>query len=541
MKRKHLSFIAMAIISTIFFVNCVKQPEPYVSTPFDTSDPVEMQFVLVESGTFTMGGEAEYFVVLDSFYISKHEITQAQWIEVMGDENHDDWNNTFGWGNNFPAYRISFDDVKEFISRINSSQNEYFYSLPTEAEWEYAAKGGKLSQNNTYSGSNDIENVAWYKDNSEILYHKEGTDFKARLASHIIGLKAANELGLFDMSGNVGEICSDFTGAIYEPGNTYNNPTGAKSGSSHIVRGGSFSDADNICRVVARSQSVAPSQRNPNVGFRLVRKPYIAVESLTLDEHKINLFSGETQQLSAEILPVKASVQNVIWSSSKAAAARVDENGLVTAVSPNRTKFTPDTAMIYATTIYKGVEVKDSCMVIVGVIDVTSISLNEIALELYAGDSAQYQQEFQLIATILPDNADFKNVVWTSSDEETVTVNNTGRIKAKAVGNATITAATYNGGFTETCNVSVVQHIKVTGVEISETDIELSVGQTFLLSANVLPAGASVQGLIWSTDNVAVASVSSSGLVTANAIGTTKIAVKTQERNFEKICNVKVQ
>ena len=540
MKRKHLSFIAMAIISTILFVNCVKQPEPYKGEPFDKSEPKEIEFVLVEGGTFTMGNaEAEYSVVLDSFYISKHEITQAQWIKVMGDEKHDDWNNTFGWGNNFPAYRVSFKDIQEFISKLNAEQDGYFYSLPTEAEWEIAARGGSQSNGYMYAGSDIIKDVAWYKDNSEINYHPENTDFKARLASHIIGQKAANELGLFDMSGNLSEICNDFVGAKYEAGNTYYNPRGAESGTAHIVRGGNFTSDTTGCLVTTRTAKISPTERSVYTGFRLVRKNYVPAESLTLNEHKINLFSGEKQKLSANILPLNTSVQDVTWSSSKTGVARVDEFGLVTAVSPNKITFTPDTAMIYATTKYRDVEVKDSCMVIVGVIDVEDVVLNKTVLELYVG------QEAQLTATVLPENADFKNVQWTNSNPNMIMLDNNGKIKAYQQGTggetAIITVANYNGSITATCEITVVPYVAVIGVEISKTSIDVSVGGTYQLSANVLPANASNQNLIWSSDNAAIAGVGNSGLVTGVAAGTTKITVKTQDGNFQKTCNVKVQ
>ena len=536
MKRKHLTLIAMAIISTILFVNCEQPVTKSESTPFDTSEPIEMEFVLVEGGTFTMGSVGEeYFVVLDPFYISKHEITQAQWEQKMGDKGTglDSWNNAFGWGNNFPVYRVNFNDIQEFIKKLNASQNEYYYSLPTEAEWEIAARGGKSSQNYIYSGGNEIDNLAWYKDNSAILYRED--DFPATCASHIVGQKTANELGLFDMSGNLSEMCSDIAGATYATGNTYDNPKGAESGTAYIVRGGNFmSDAKN-CQVADRSGTVSQTERSVHVGFRLVRKPYIAVESLTLNEHKINLYAKEELQLSASILPVKASVQNVTWQSSKPAVATVDDNGLITAVSPNRMEFRPDTTMIYATTKYKDTEIKDSCMVIVGVIVVDNISLNETELELYVG------QEFQLASTILPDIASFKDVTWKSSDATIATVDGNGKIKAIKEGIAvTITATTYNG-LTATCDVTVVSYVAVTNVEISETDIEISAGATLQLLANVLPAGASNQKLTWSSDDKTIAAVSNSGLVMGLAAGTAKILVKTQDGGFEKICNVTVK
>jgi len=538
MKRKYFLFIATAIMSTILFVNCEKPVTKYESEPFDKSEPIEIEFALVEGGTYTMGSaDAEYSVVLDPYYISKHEITQAQWEKVMGAKGDglDNWNNVFGWGNNFPAYRVNFKDIQEFLKKLNDSQTEYFYSLPTEAEWEVAARGGQSTQNYTYSGGNDIDDVAWYKDNSEILY-REG-NFTAVCASHIVGKKAANELGLFDMSGNLSEICSDIAGAKYEAGNTYYNPKGALSGSAHIVRGGNFMSDSKICQVFDRTKTISETERNVFVGFRLVRKNFVAAVSLTLDNHEINLFSKEKQQLTASILPLNASVQNVTWSSSKAGVASVDEFGLVTAVSPNKIRFCPDTAMIYAVSTYRDVEVKDSCKVIVGVIDVDNVTLNETNLELYVG------QETQLTATILPENADFKNIAWTNSNPNIVILDNNGKIKAYKIitgETAIITATTYNG-LTATCEITVVPPVAVTGVQISPTSVSVAVGGTSQLTATVLPSDASNKKVFWSSDNTAIATVNDSGLVKGVTKGTTKVKVTTQDGSFEKTCNVTVQ
>ena len=540
MKRKHLSFIATAIISTILFVNCVEKPDPYRhDKPFDQSDPIEMEFVLVEGGTFTVGSaESEYFVVLDSYHISKHEVTQAQWAKVMGEKGDglNNWNNVFGWGNNFPAYRVSYEEIQEFIKKLNDSQDEYFYSLPTEAEWEVAARGGSQSNGYMYAGSDSIKDVAWYKDNSKILY-REG-DFSAVCASHIVGEKAANELGLFDMSGNLSEVCRDIAGVKYEAGKTYNNPKGALKGSAYIVRGGNFMSESKKCQVTDRASTVTPTERSVHVGFRLVRKPFTAAEGLALNEHKINLFSKEKHQLSTNFLPSTTSFQEVTWESSKPYVASVDDYGLVTAISPNKQNFSPDSTMIYVTSKYRGVEVKDSCKVIVGVVEVTSIMLNKTTLEMYVGE------DFELKATILPENADFKDIQWTNSNPNIIWFDGNGKVRAYQQGaageTAIITATTYND-LTATCEITVVPYVAVTGVVLTPTYVTLSVGGTSQLSANVLPANASNQKLIWSSESTAIATVSDSGLVKAISTGIAKITVKTQDGNFQKICNVKVE
>ena len=538
MESKKLSFIVIAIISTILLVNCVKPVVKHESEPYDKSDPIAIEYAFVKSGTYTMGSaDAEHFVVLDSFYISKHEITQAQWEQLMGKKGDglDNWNNAFGWGNNFPAYRISFKDIQEFLKKLNDSQTEYYYSLPTEAEWEVAARGGQSTQSYTYSGGNDIDAVAWYKDNSKILY-REG-DFSAICASHMVGKKTPNELGLYDMSGNLSEMCSDIAGATYETGNTYYYPKGALIGTTHIVRGGNFMSDEKGCQVTNRTNVISETERNVSVGFRLVRKIFVPVASLNLDNHEINLLSNEKKQLSANLLPLNASVPNVTWKSSKTAVATVDDFGLVTAVSPNKTNFSPDSTMIYVTSKYKDIEVKDSCKVIVGVVDVNNITMNETNLELYVG------QEAQLIATILPNNADFKNIEWTNSNPNIVLLNNNGNIKAYrfiAGQTAIITAKTYNN-LTATCEITVVPAVAVTGIQISATNISVAVGGTSQLTATVLPADASNKKVIWSSDNAAIATISDTGLVKGVAKGTTKVFATTQDGGFQKTCNVTVQ
>ncbi|MDR1863970.1 MAG: formylglycine-generating enzyme family protein, partial [Bacteroidales bacterium] len=131
---------------------------------------------------------------------------------------------------------------------------------PTEAEWEYAARGGQQTHNYDYSGSNTVGDVAWYLDNSYAL--GSGADYGA----HPVGTKAANELGIYDMSGNVWERCSDWYGNVYP--SSADNPTGASSGSYRVGRGGSWSSSAAYCRVSYRYYE-APGARYYNVGFRL--------------------------------------------------------------------------------------------------------------------------------------------------------------------------------------------------------------------------------------------------------------------------------
>lgn len=215
--------------------------------------------VKVEGGTFMMGATAEqgsdaesdeqpaHQVTLSDYYIGKYEVTQAEWEAVMGK------NPSFFKGDNRPVEEVSWEDCQKFIKKLNSLTGLNF-TLPTEAQWEYAARGGRKSRGYKYSGSNDIGSVAWYRYNSGI-------------ETHPVGQKQANELGLYDMSGNVYEWCSDWDGSYSSGSQT--NPTGAASGSRRVFRGGSCYIGARFCRVSFR-YSDAPDFRYSDLGLRLV-------------------------------------------------------------------------------------------------------------------------------------------------------------------------------------------------------------------------------------------------------------------------------
>ena len=187
-------------------------------------------------------------VTLSSFYICKHEVTQEEWEAVMGS------NPSKFKGKRLPVETVSWNKCQTFIRKLNSLTGKQ-YRLPTEAEWEYAARGGNRSQGYIYSGSNTLSNVAWYYDNSGNKTHEVMT-------------KSPSELGLYDMSGNVWEWCSDWYGNYSTSAQT--NPKGASSGSARVARGGSWypSRAGN-CRVSYRSY-FQPSNRYDILGLRLV-------------------------------------------------------------------------------------------------------------------------------------------------------------------------------------------------------------------------------------------------------------------------------
>jgi len=218
--------------------------------------PAEPEMVLVEGGTFTMGCSDDackpdelpiHQVTVSSFKIAKYPVTQKQWVAIMGT------NPSYFIGDNLPVESISWNDAQEFIRRLNDSTGKQ-YRLPTEAEWEYAARGGKQSQGYKYSGSNNIDSVGWYGVNSNNQ-------------THPVGMKKPNELGIYDMTGNVCDLCSDWYAANYYASSPQNNPQGATTGSMRVARGGSWSDND--CRNANRG-GIKQSNFQVNVGFRLV-------------------------------------------------------------------------------------------------------------------------------------------------------------------------------------------------------------------------------------------------------------------------------
>ena len=243
---------------------------------FFTVNGVSFTMVKVDGGTFTMGGisgedsdsymdeEPPHTVTLSDYYIGQTEVTQALWKAVMGTTIHrqlneeDSFDVFVGEGDDYPMYYVNWDECQAFVKKLNlllSSQlGDMLFALPTEAQWEYAARGGKKSNGYMYSGSNNLSSVAWHADNSGSITHPVAT-------------KSPNELGLYDMSGNVCEWCQDWYGSYRSRSQT--NPTGASSGSKRVFRGGSWDDFTRECRVSNRD-SGAPSNCHSYTGLRLV-------------------------------------------------------------------------------------------------------------------------------------------------------------------------------------------------------------------------------------------------------------------------------
>lgn len=231
--------------------------------------------VKVEAGTFYMGAQkdsVEYYcydeeatslegpvheVTVSEFYINKYEVTQLLWEAIMGetpnDENDMQWEDEFGKGDNYPAYRISYDEVETFIGKLNEYTGLRF-SLPTEAQWEYAAKGGKDTYYSLYAGGGNVLEVAWIDSNSDKCSE--------------IGKKNANGLGLYDMSGNVWEMCQDWYYDYTEEAVT--DPVGEEYNQGYkVFRGGSWNTNAQQARVTARYRQ-GIHYRDYNTGFRLV-------------------------------------------------------------------------------------------------------------------------------------------------------------------------------------------------------------------------------------------------------------------------------
>jgi formylglycine-generating enzyme required for sulfatase activity len=309
--KKRLLFACSILIASIAFIACEEQPNDNSNENGNgntVANGVNFNMVKVEGGTFTMGATSEqgentydnekptHQVTLSDFSISSTEVTQALWKAVMGgwpdteynpdytfDFEGDDKTYSYGKGDNYPMYFVSWEDIVGTdassigytINEITYYKNGFCYKLselvgdgkqfrlPTEAEWEYAARGGNKATTQTkYSGSNNIDEVAWYwKDDNNDYENDNGC------GSHEVGKKKANALGLYDMSGNVWEWCSDWLGEYSS--NAQTNPTGPTDGSYHrVLRGDHWHDGVGDCRVSYRN-GTHPSYIDCFIGFRL--------------------------------------------------------------------------------------------------------------------------------------------------------------------------------------------------------------------------------------------------------------------------------
>ena len=225
------------------------------STETLTVNGVSYRLVAVEGGTFWMGCDSTYDnekpmhqVTLSSYHIGQTEVTQQLWEAVMG-TNPSEFR-----GDSLPVEKVSWEDCQAFIQKLNQQTGKTF-RLPTEAEWEYAARGGRHSQGCIYAGADMLSYVAWFGDNSGEQTHK-------------VAIKDPNELGLYDMSGNVWEWCHDWYDAEWYAVSPQVNPSGPSSGIYHVGRGGCWSNGESFCRVTRRLYD-SPAKSFCNVGFRI--------------------------------------------------------------------------------------------------------------------------------------------------------------------------------------------------------------------------------------------------------------------------------
>ena len=255
-----IGLVAVVWMAIMVFRDISDKPQSFneeLAIPVNSNVYVEL--VKVEAGSFNMGATSEMenpyedekpihrVTLTNNYYIGKYEVTQALWQAVMGS------NPSCFKGDDLPVERVSWNDCQDFISKLNAMTGKRF-RLPTEAEWEYAARGGKKSRGYQYSGSNTLGDVAWYGDNS-------GSK------THAVGTKQPNELGIYDMAANVEEWCQDRYGSYSSSPQT--NPTGAASGSNRVIRGGDWFFLAWDCRTSCRGFR-APGDRFNYLGLRLV-------------------------------------------------------------------------------------------------------------------------------------------------------------------------------------------------------------------------------------------------------------------------------
>ncbi|MBQ3605982.1 MAG: SUMF1/EgtB/PvdO family nonheme iron enzyme [Muribaculaceae bacterium] len=240
----------------------------------ETINGVSFKMIKVKGGAFNMGSSSGAYdeqpvhqVTLDDYYIGETEVTQSLWEAVMGiniDYYRCQAEYDFGWvcdlhgfGPEFPMYYVSWNDCVEFVAKLNELTGKT-YSLPTEAQWEYAARGGAKSQGYIYSGSDSANDVAWFGTTVD----RGGTCFQVKT-------KNPNELGIYDMSGNVREWCNDRYSGNYYSISPSTEPKGPSTGTKRVLRGGSWRDGANDIRVTKRFDQNTSKHYN-RIGLRVV-------------------------------------------------------------------------------------------------------------------------------------------------------------------------------------------------------------------------------------------------------------------------------
>lgn len=252
MKLKILTFCFLVATTSL-----MAQTNTKSTTPAPAVKPILPEMIAVEGGTFWMGNDTtdeldekpRHQVTLKTFKIGKYEITQEEWQSVMG-------NNPSQFKcERCPVEGVSYDDAQRYMNKLNQLTGRKF-RLPTEAEWEYAAKGGKDGKGYMYAGSNDIDEVAWHNGNS-------GGQTNA------VGLKKPNELGIYDMSGNVSEWCADWYDEKYYNKSPKENPKNTTTAFKRVIRGGYWGYTDDRIHTAFRDWD-RQEGRSSSYGFRVV-------------------------------------------------------------------------------------------------------------------------------------------------------------------------------------------------------------------------------------------------------------------------------
>lgn len=265
--RNHLVLGLLAVLFANAGALSAQSPETGNRQFFVNHIPIKMVFV--KGGEMSLGCTVEqsdnckenerpaHKVSLSDFYIGETEVTQAQWMAVMGRDN----NPSYSKGNTLPVERVSWAECQRFVNRLNrylaaELPQGYRFALPSEAQWEYAARGGMKSAGYVYSGGNDLKSYAWYYDNSNERVHD-------------VRVKYANELGIFDMSGNVWEWCQDwFNENYYSENQDWNDPLNDQEATYYVQRGGSWNYGAPYNRCSSRERGSLHS-RYEDCGFRV--------------------------------------------------------------------------------------------------------------------------------------------------------------------------------------------------------------------------------------------------------------------------------
>jgi len=484
--------------------------------------PAEPEMVSVNGRTFWMGGTAEqgedsndnefplHQVTISSFHISKYPVTQRQWRALMGTtirQFRDKADNSLpmvGEGDNYPVYYVSWDDAQEFIRRLNEATGKQ-YRLPTEAEWEYAARGGAKSSSFKYSGSNNINDVAWFSGNS-------GGSIQSAGALH------PNELGIYDMSGNVSEWCSDWYGDYSSTAQT--NPPGPSSGAYRVYRGGSWNNAASDCRVTIRKGG-NPGSRLNNFGFRVVLGSSISknVAFSSPASSNVNKIIG----MVAAMVCLLSLTIFVVMKITEAGHAHISLH------PPPDTLLTPNILLIISGVAW---------LIAVILFFVFKTPAYKITPE---NETIDVGKNVKLTVISEPEAASKKmDWNWTSGNENIATVNSDGVVSGIKEGNATITAMSQNDKISTSVTVKRIP-VDSVSLNIRRLTLILNEKQNETLVETVHPADATEKSVTWSSDDDNVVRVINGTIFARNA-GKAVVTVRSNEnRNISATCTITVE